>query len=98
MVASEKGLPRDVVLIGVGPGGLVALAAGAVDPRITKVAAVGSLASYITDGPYVGQRLGVMATGILREVGDVADLAALVAPRRVVIAGGVAGHGQALPA
>lgn len=95
---TEQGLPADVILIGKGAGGLVALCAGAVDPRVTKVAAVGTLASYITEEPYVGQRLGVMAPGILREVGDVAHLAALNAPKRVVIAGGVAGNGKALSA
>jgi hypothetical protein len=89
-------LPAEVALIGKGHGGLVALCAGAVDPRVTRVAAVGSLASYVTDVPYVGQRLGVMAPGILREVGDVAHLAALNAPKRVVIAGAVAGDGKAL--
>lgn len=94
----DGGLPADVLLIGRGAGGLVALSAAAVDPRITKVAAVGTLASYITEEPYVGQRLGVMAPGILREVGDVAHLAALNAPKRVVIAGGVAGNGKALSA
>ncbi len=91
-----KPLPPNIVLIGKGGAGLVALCAGAVDPRITKVAAVGTLASYITDEPYVGQRLGVMAPGMLREVGDVAHLAALNAPKRVVIAGGVAGNGKTL--
>jgi hypothetical protein len=83
-------------MIGQGPAGLVALAAAALDERITKVAAVGTLASYVSDEPYVGQRLGVMASGIVREVGDVAHLAALAAPRRVVIAGGVAGNGKPL--
>ncbi len=92
----DNGLPAQVVVIGEGPAGLVALAAAAVDPRITKVAAVRTLASYITEVPYEGQRLGVMAPGIVRHVGDVADLAALVAPRRLVIAGGVAGSGTAL--
>ncbi len=87
---------KETTLIGEGPAGLVALAAAATDKRITKVAAVGTLASYVTEEPYVGQRLGVMAPGILREVGDVAHLAALCAPRRVVIAGGVAGNGKAL--
>ena len=87
-------LPSEVVVIGSGPGGLVALSAGAVDKRITKIAAVGTLASFITEEPYEGQRLGVMAPGILRTVGDVASLAALCAPRRVVAAGGVAGNGK----
>jgi cephalosporin-C deacetylase-like acetyl esterase len=90
--------PGEVVLIGDGPGGLVALAAAAVDPRIARVAAVGTLASYLSDGPYVGQRLGVMAPGIVRDVGDVAHLASLAAPRRVVIAGGVAGDGRPIAA
>jgi hypothetical protein len=89
-------LPADVAVIGEGPAGLVALCAAATDERITKVAAVGTLASYISEEPYVGQRLGVMAPGILRDVGDVADLAALAAPRRVVIAGGVTGGGTPL--
>ena len=85
-----------MILIGDGPGGLVALAAGAVDPRVTRVAAVGTLASYLSDQPYAGQRLGIMAPGIVRDVGDVAHLAALNAPRRVVIAGGVGGDGKPL--
>lgn len=89
-------LPKEVIVIGDGPAGLVALAAAATDSRITRVAAVGTLASYITDEPYTGQRLGVMAPGIVREVGDVAHLAALAAPRRVVIAGGVGGGGKPL--
>lgn len=92
----EKKLPNEVIVIGEGPAGLVALCAAATDNRITKVAAVGSLASFVTDEPYVGQRLGVMAPGILRDVGDVAHIAALATPKRVVIAGGVSGGGKAL--
>src|SRR5262249_41900379 len=79
--------PREPALIGLGPGGLVALAAAATDPRISKVAGVESLASFVSDEPYRGQRLGVIVPGILRDVGDIPHLAALVAPRRVVIAG-----------
>jgi hypothetical protein len=37
-----------------------------------------------------------MAPGIVRHVGDVGDLAALVIPRRVVVARGVAGTGMPL--
>ena len=61
---------------------------------MTRVAAIGTLASYVTDKPYVGQNLGVMAPGILRDVGDVAQIAALIAPRRLIIAGGVSGDGR----
>src|SRR5262249_15739867 len=46
--------------------------------------------------PYKNQRLGLMAPGMLRDVGDVAHLAALCLPRRVVIAGGVSGEGTKL--
>jgi pimeloyl-ACP methyl ester carboxylesterase len=96
--AASNDRPRETALVGVGPGGLVALAAAATDPRVTRAAAVGTLASYVSDEPYRGQRLGVIVPGILREVGDVAHLSALVAPRRVVIAGGVSGGGGTLDA
>ena len=86
----------EVAVVGVGPAGVVALSAAALDPRITRVAAVGSLASFVADQPYRNQRLGILAPGIVREVGDVADLAALVAPRRVVIAGAVDAGGTPL--
>jgi hypothetical protein len=90
------GGPAPAVLIGQGSAGLVALSAAATDPRVQTVAAVDTLASYVTDEPYKCQRLGVMAPGLLRTVGDVAHLAALTAPRRVVIAGGVSSAGQPL--
>lgn len=96
--ASDETRPRETALIGVGPGGLVALVAAATDPRVTKVAAVGALASFVSDEPFQGQRLGVIVPGIVKDVGDVAHLAALVAPRRLVIAGGVSGGGKPLDA
>ncbi len=98
LTVADRKLPKQVAVLGRGPAGLVALCAAAVDPRITQVATIDTLASYVTDVPYQGQRLGILAPGILREVGDVAHLAALAAPRRVVIAGGVSGGGMALTA
>ncbi|MBP3959961.1 SMP-30/gluconolactonase/LRE family protein [Gemmata sp. G18] len=89
-------LPKEVVVAGEGPAGLVALCAAATDTRITKVAAVNTLASFVTDEPYTNQRLGTLAPGILRDVGDVAHIAALCAGKRVVIAGGVSGGGLPL--
>lgn len=86
--------PREVTVIGIRTGGMVALASGALDPRIARVATLNSLASYVTDKPYVGQRLGLMVPAIVRDVGDVAHLAALIAPRPVIIAGGVWGDGR----
>jgi dienelactone hydrolase len=96
--AARASRGRETAIVGVGPGGLVALAAAAADARVSTVAAVGSLASYVTGEPYRGQRLGVIVPGVLRAVGDVAHLAALIAPRRVVIAGGESGGGQPLDA
>jgi cephalosporin-C deacetylase-like acetyl esterase len=91
-------LPERIAVVGQGPAGTVALAAAAVETRITHVVAVDSLASYVTDAPYKNQWLGLMAPGILREVGDIGQLAALCLPRRVVIAGGVSGDGTRLTA
>jgi cephalosporin-C deacetylase-like acetyl esterase len=90
--------PEEILVAGVGPAGLVAICAAALDERITRVATVGSLASYVTEEPYQGQRLGILVPGILRDAGDVAHLAALVAPRRLVIAASVTGSGQPLDA
>lgn len=83
-------------LIGDGPAGLVALCAGATDSRISRVAAVNTLASFVTDEPFTNQRLGTLAPGILRDIGDVGHIAALCSGKRVVIAGGVSAGGKAL--
>jgi cephalosporin-C deacetylase-like acetyl esterase len=88
--------PGDVALVGFGPGGIAALATAALDDRVTRVAALDSLASYVTDTPYEGQRLGIIVPGILKQFGDVADLAALVAPRVLLVSGGVRGSGVEL--
>jgi hypothetical protein len=74
----------------------VALAAAAFDPRITRVATVGMLASLVTEVPYEGQRLGIIVPGMLRDLGDISHLAALVAPRPLFIEGGVNGGGSPL--
>lgn len=91
------GLPESTAVLGVGPAGAVALAAAALDQRIERVATVGSLASYVSAVPYEKQRLGIMVPGFLRSVGDIAHLASLIAPRRLVMAGNVDGAGRTLP-
>jgi len=91
-------LPGEILVAGVGPAGLVAVCSAALDSRITSVATSGMLASYVTDQPYQGQRLGILVPGILRNAGDIAHLSALVAPRRLVIGGGVSGGGAPLDA
>jgi hypothetical protein len=92
----DGSLPHDVMITGRGPSGLIALCAAALDERITRATAVQSLASYVTDQPYRNQRLGTMVPGVLRDFGDVGDIAALVAPRAVTIKGGTNGVGAAL--
>lgn len=87
---------QPVTIVGNGPAGVVALGAAALDARITRVVTVGTLASYLTDVPYEGQRLGIMAPGIVRDVGDIQHLAALIAPRRLIVAGPVSGGGKLL--
>jgi hypothetical protein len=94
----DRRLPDEILVAGIGPAGVVAICSAAVDTRITCVAALGMLASYVTQEPYAGQRLGLLAPGILRDAGDIPHLAALVAPRRIVIAGGVTGGGTPLDA
>jgi hypothetical protein len=92
----SPGLLRDLALIGRGPAGVVALATAGLERRVSQIAVVDSLATYVSDEPYARQRLGIMVPGILSQVGDIAQLAALCAPRRLVVAGGVLGGGRSL--
>ncbi len=94
-IAERDGsLPHDVLIIGRGSSGVVALCVAALDERITRVKTIESLSSFKTNQAYRGLRLGLMAPGILRDVGDIADIAALVAPRPVTINGGTTGDGN----
>ncbi|MFO0964948.1 MAG: acetylxylan esterase [Gemmataceae bacterium] len=88
---------RHISVVGIGDAGLVALcAAAALDDRIASAAAVGTLATYLTPTAYpAGTHMGVLAPGILN-VGDVPQIAALSAPRRVVIAGPLGHEGKPL--
>lgn len=96
-VLSERGYADDnLTVIAHGPAGVVALCAAALDNRIDNTVTVGSLASFVSDTPYEGQRLGILPNGILRDVGDVAHIAALIAPNKVTICGSVNGAGQQL--
>lgn len=88
--------PYEIAVIGVGTAGPVVLSAAALDFRITRAATINSLASYITAVPYRGQRAGLIAPGILRDVGDLAQIASLIAPRALQISGGVQGGGDKL--
>lgn len=85
------------VLVGVGPGALVALVAAAyAQDRVRSVVLVDPMASLVTDAPYAsGTPMGLLAPGILK-VGDVPHLAGLVAPKRLVVAGGTSPQGKKL--
>lgn len=87
---------RDVTLFGLGPAALVAQCAAISEAAISRVVLVNPLVSFRSDVPYADQRMGVFAPRILRDVGDVPHLAALLAPRKLVIAGGVTGGGETL--
>jgi dienelactone hydrolase len=86
---------RRFAVAGLGQAGVVALcAAGLFDDRVSVAAAVDAPLSYVTEEAYgPGTRMGLLAPGILR-VGDIPQLAALSAPRRLILAGGVTPQGQ----
>lgn len=89
MLADPETDNRRLVLVGLGQAGLVALlaAASAGGERVAAVVSVGCMTSLVSSGePYPpGTRMGLLAPGLLR-AGDVPQWAALLAPRRVVVA------------
>jgi dienelactone hydrolase len=97
-VAGQPGLDvHRLTLIGLGQAGVVALTASALlGESVTATAAVDVPVSYLTRSAYAsGTRMGLLAPGILK-VGDVPHLAALSAPRKLILAGGVTGEGKKL--
>jgi dienelactone hydrolase len=97
-MAAQPTLERDrFAVVGFGPAGVIALcAAGIFEDRINSVAAVDSLTSYVTDQAYApGTPMGLLAPGMLK-VGDIPHLAALSAPRKLIIAGGMSPQGKKL--
>jgi cephalosporin-C deacetylase-like acetyl esterase len=96
VLASIESLPDEVAIVGLGPACISALLAGIEEENVQRVVLIDPLVSYVTEVPYEGQRLGSMVPGILRDVGDVQHLAALLAPRRLMISGGVLGSGKEL--
>jgi hypothetical protein len=69
---------------------------GLLDDRVSAAATVEAPASYVTEQAYpAGTHMGLLAPGLFR-VGDVPHLAALSAPRRLMIVGGVSSDGKAL--
>jgi len=95
-LAIQPGLDqRRLVVAGLGPAGVVALcAAGLLENRISTAAAIGTPVTYVTDQAYGSfMRMGLLAPGVLR-LGDIPQLAALSAPRRLVITEGRTPQGK----
>jgi dienelactone hydrolase len=94
----QPGTNRDrIAVVGIGEAGLIALcAAGLFEDRIAAAAALDGPVTFVTEQAYaLGTRMGLLAPGILR-VGDVPQLAALTAPRPLLIVAGVTPQGGRL--
>lgn len=94
---SKDGKGAPVVVIGQGPNALVALLAGNhLTKQVDSVVLADLMVTFVTDTPYAsGTAMGILAPGILK-VGDIPHLAGLIAPRRLVIGGGVSPQGKKL--
>jgi dienelactone hydrolase len=95
-LAIQPGLDqRRIAVAGLGPAGIVALCLGGLlEGKITAAAAIGAPVTYITDQAYGSfMRMGLLAPGILR-LGDIPQLAALTAPRRLAITEGRTPQGK----
>lgn len=97
-LATQGGVDRRrIAVVGIGQAGVVALCAGALlEDRVASVGAIGTPASYVATEAYPqGTRMGILAPGIL-QVGDIVHLAALSAPRKLVIAEALSAAGKPL--
>lgn len=88
----------NVRLVGEGSACLAANIAALSLIEVKSVRLHGGAASFVADQPFVGQRLGNQLPGVLRKCGDVANLAACLAPRPLEIVGAVGTDGQPLAA
>jgi hypothetical protein len=90
---------RPYILGAHGPLGLVALLAAALDPRVEAVMVSGCLVSFVaeSDRSWSNVPMGLLVPNLL-DVADVAQVAGLIAPRRLVIVGGVVPEGGAATA
>jgi hypothetical protein len=83
-----------LAILGVGPFGLVALLAGALAGRqVSHLGLLGPLISFVGEGTWQNVPMGIIAPNML-DVGDVGHLAALAAPRKLAVAGGVEPNGK----
>lgn len=94
----EKLPCSSIELVASGTGSFAALAAVAIDENIEGADITGLLTTFVSDKPYVGQRLADMVPGILRDAGDVVHVAELVAPRPLRLHAPVTPQGEPLDA
>ncbi len=97
LLRAGSGSTTPFVLVGVGSGALVTLCAATYLPdHVRSIILIDPPVSYVTDTPYAtGTPMGILAPGILK-VGDIPHLAGLIAPRRLIIAGGTTLNGKKL--
>jgi hypothetical protein len=88
---------RHIALAGFGAGALAAICTAAIEDRVHSVAAFGLLATFVSPSGFTGHRMATFVPFLL-DIGDVPHLAALVAPRRLVISGPVDGQSKPLDA
>jgi len=88
---------RRFTLVGLGQAGIVAIcAAGMFDDRVATAAALQMPTTYVTREAYrAGTHMGLLAPGIL-QYADIPQIAALMAPRRLTLAGAVSFQGETL--
>jgi dienelactone hydrolase len=90
---------RRLSVVGLEHAGVIALVAAALlESRIASAASLGGLATFVTESAYAtGTPMGLLAPGLLRWA-DVPHLAALAAPRRLILAEATSPQGQRLTA
>lgn len=89
-------LPKEILITGQGSSGTIALTSAAIDDRISQVHIQNSLSTFVDDQKFNGPHLGMMVPGLLRDVGDIAHIAAMIAPRSVRIENPVFASGSRL--
>lgn len=92
----EGELPEEIQISGAKSSAFVSLTAAVLDERIDHVHAHDLVATFVSDSPYRGLRLGILIPGLFRETGDVTDIAALMCPRRLTIYDAVSSNGAVL--
>ncbi len=97
-LSSEATAAGDIVVTADGPAALAVLTAAALDQRISAVRVSGLVSTLVTEQPYQKQRLGMLPNGLLRDVGDVLQIAVMVAPTPLTIHAPVTPQGDRLSA